>query len=56
METSETALQNIIDAQGWQEGAATPERRSGFLNRRMAQLALEDVDLTSDDDFTELAA
>lgn len=48
MAETEIALDNLINEQGWKEGAASPERIGSFLNRRMAQLALAEAEA---DDF-----
>lgn len=58
MTKTETALNNLILEQGWKEGSATAERLGSFLNRRMAALAMAEVEVEdySDADFEDIAA
>lgn len=58
MTKTENALNNLILEQGWKEGSATAERLGSFLNRRMAALALAEVEVEDFDqeNFEDLAA
>jgi hypothetical protein len=58
MADTEQALDNLINGQGWGEGAASPERLGSFLNRRMAQLALAEAEVGAEayEDFEDIAA
>lgn len=57
MAETETALDQLINGQGWAEGAASRERISNFLDRKFGGLALAAVEVEDfDDELFEDAA
>ena len=49
-----TAVKAEVEAEAWNKENA--ERRTSFLTRRLAAVAIEDTDPFADEDFEEIAA